>query len=139
MRTSSINHWMDARGSHGPTPEPRLQPLLALTPAPECPRDGDDLLGTNHGVLVLKEAPDRLLMTQAAASEHGADARPCRQPGQARGLPGPAACSADAHRGTALTFPLCCFDQIACGFGSSTPGKLLKRKRLLARLLSLKP
>jgi hypothetical protein len=56
-----------------------LRHLLALTPAPECPIDGSYPLGTDHCVMVMKDAPDRILMTHEAASEHGDDARQCLQ------------------------------------------------------------
>src|SRR5204863_5072587 len=37
--------------------------------------DGDYPLGTDHGVLVVKDAHDRILMTHEAASENGDDAK----------------------------------------------------------------
>jgi len=52
-----------------------LRPLLAITPAPECHMDGDDPLGTDHWVMVVKDAHDRSLITHEAASENGEDAR----------------------------------------------------------------
>src|SRR5262249_35886091 len=52
-----------------------LQQLLALTPATECHMDGYYPLGTDHCVMVVKDEPDRILMTHEADSEHGEDAR----------------------------------------------------------------
>ena len=75
MTKSSIKRWMDAIGSPLPTPEQMLQHLLARTPATECHIDGSDPLGTDHCVLVVKDEPDRILITHEAASEHGEDAR----------------------------------------------------------------
>jgi hypothetical protein len=77
--TSSITRWRDDLGSHVPTPEEMLQQLLALTPATACPSDGSSPLGTDHGVRVVKDAHDRILMTHEAGSEHGEDARTCRE------------------------------------------------------------
>src|SRR3989449_6719081 len=45
MTKSSIKRWMDAIGSHLPTPEEMLRHLLALTPVTECPIDGDFTTG----------------------------------------------------------------------------------------------
>ena len=75
MTQSSIKRWMDAIGAHVPTPEEMLRPLLALTPATECHMDGYDPLGTDHGVMVIKDEHDRILMTHEAASDTGEDAR----------------------------------------------------------------
>src|SRR3989442_102504 len=75
MTKSSMKRWIDAIGSHLPTPEQMLQHLLARTPATACPIDGADPLGTDHCVLVVKDEPDRILITHEAASEHGEDAR----------------------------------------------------------------
>ena len=72
---SSIKRWIDDIGSHLPTPEEMLQPLLALTPVTECHIDGYYPLGTSHGVMVVKDEHDRILMTHEAASEHGENAR----------------------------------------------------------------
>ncbi len=72
---SSIKRWIDDIGSPLPTPEQMLQQLLALTPATECHIDGDYPLGTDHCVMVVKDAHDRILITHEAASEHGDDAR----------------------------------------------------------------
>ena len=72
---SSIKRWIDAIGSHLPTPEKMLQQLLALTPATECHIDGYYPLGTDHCVMVVKDEHDRILMTHEVASENGADAR----------------------------------------------------------------
>jgi len=70
---------MDDIGAHLPTQEEMLQQLLALTPATECHIDGDDPMGTDHCVMVVKDEHARSLMTQAAASEHGEDAKQCLQ------------------------------------------------------------
>lgn len=72
---SSIKRWMEDMGANVPSPEERLQPWLALTPAPECPMDGDYPRGTDHCVMVGKDEPDRLLMPHEAGSETGAEAR----------------------------------------------------------------
>jgi hypothetical protein len=73
---SSIKRWIDDIGAHVPSPEERLRQLLALTPATECHSDGYYPLGTDHCVMVVKDEHARILMTHAAASEHGDDARP---------------------------------------------------------------
>jgi hypothetical protein len=93
MTTSSIKRWMDAIGSHLPTPEERLRQVLALAPATEGHLDGYDPLGTDHGGMGVKAEHDRLLMTHEAASENGDDARQCLQRGTALGLHVPAAFS----------------------------------------------
>jgi Transposase len=72
---SSIKRWIDAIGSHLPTPEQMLQQLLARTPATACHSDGYYPLGTDHCVMVVKDEHDRLLITHEAASENGDDAR----------------------------------------------------------------
>ena len=75
MTTSSINRWIDDIGAHVPTPAEMLQHLLALPPATACPMDGSSPLGTDNGVMGVKDEPDRILMTHEAASEHGEEAR----------------------------------------------------------------
>ena len=77
---SSSKRWMDDLGANVPPPEEILQPLLALTPATECPIDGYSPLGTDHCGMVVKDEPDRILMPHEAGSEHGEDARQCLQP-----------------------------------------------------------
>ncbi len=79
MTKSAIKRWMADSGSPLPTQEERLQPLRALTPATACPIDGDDPMGTDHWVMVVQDAHDRILMTREVASEHGADAQPLLQ------------------------------------------------------------
>jgi hypothetical protein len=74
---SSIKRWIDDIGSHLPTPEAMLRHLLALTPVTACPIDGDYPLGTDHCVMVVKDAHDRILMTHEAAAAKGDDARQC--------------------------------------------------------------
>ena len=101
ITTASSKRWMDAIGSHLPTPEERLRQLRALTPATACHIDGDSPVGTDHGVLVLKDEPARILLTPEAASENGEEARQCLQRGQALGLHVTAACSDDSQRFTA--------------------------------------
>lgn len=59
---------------------------------------GDDPLGTDHGVMVRKDAHDRLLMTHEAASEHGDDARQLLQHVKALGLHVIAACCVHSFR-----------------------------------------
>src|SRR4029434_8079594 len=72
---SSIKRWIDAIGTHLPTPEEMLQQFLALTPVTECHIDGYYPLGTDHCVMVVKDEHDRILITHEAASENGEDAR----------------------------------------------------------------
>ena len=75
MTKSSIKRWIDDIGAHVPSQEEMLRQLLALTPATECHIDGYYPLGTDHCVMVVKEAHDRILMTHEAASENGDEAR----------------------------------------------------------------
>ena len=75
MTKSSIKRWIDAIGAHVPPPEELLRQLLARTPATACHMDGDYPLGTDHGVMVVKEEHDRILLTHEATSENGAEAR----------------------------------------------------------------
>src|SRR5438445_6207752 len=96
LPTSSLKRWLDASGSHGPPPEALRRQGLASTPATACPRAGSAPLGTDHGVRVGQDAQARLRITPDAASDHGAEARPCRQPCQALGLHVTVACSDDA-------------------------------------------
>ena len=97
MTTSSIQRWIDAIGSHLPTPEERLRQLLALAPATACPIDGSYPLGTDNGVMVVKDEHDRILITHEAASENGEDARPFLKRCQALGLQVTAVFSDDAQ------------------------------------------
>jgi len=97
MTKSSITRWMDDLGSHVPTPEAMLQPLLARTPATEGPMDGAYPLGTDKGVLVVQDAPDRLLLTPEATSEHGEEARKWLETCKAHGLHVTAALSDDSQ------------------------------------------
>lgn len=97
---ASITRGLDDMGAHLPTPEEMLRHLLALTPVTECPMDGDDPLGTDHGVMVVKDAHARILMPHEAASEHGDDARQCLQRGKDRGLQVTAAVSDASQRFT---------------------------------------
>jgi hypothetical protein len=94
---SSIKRWMDDIGSHLPTPEQMLQQLLARTPATECHIDGSYPLGTDHGVMVVKDEPDRILLTHEAASENGDEARKFLQPLKDLGLTITAAFSDDSQ------------------------------------------
>ena len=72
---SSIKRWIDDIGSHLPPPEEMLRQLLAITPATACHIDGYYPLGTDHCVMGVKDAHDRILITHEAASENGEDAR----------------------------------------------------------------
>ncbi len=101
MTKSSIKRWMDDMGSNLPTPEEMLRQLLALAPATACHIDGDDPLGTDHCVMVVKDEHDRILMTHEAASENGDDARQFLQRCKALGLHGTAAFSDDSQSCTA--------------------------------------
>src|SRR5262245_45911721 len=76
---SSIKRWIDDIRSHLPPPEEMLRQLLAIAPAMECHIDGYYPLGTDHGVMVVKDEHDRILMTHEAASENGDAARQCLQ------------------------------------------------------------
>ena len=94
---SSIKRWMDAIGSNVPTPKEMLRQLLALAPATACHIDGSSPLGTDNGVMVVKDAHARLLMTHEAASENGEDARQFLQRCAALGLQVTAAFSDSAQ------------------------------------------
>src|SRR6267142_2002468 len=94
---SSIKRWIDAIGTRLPTPEEMLRHLLTCAPATECHLDGYDPLGTDHGVMVVKDEHDRILMTHEAASEHGEDARKFLQHVKDLGLNVTAAFSDDSH------------------------------------------
>ena len=83
---SSIKRWIDDIGSHVPSQEEMRQPWLAITPATECHSDGDYPRGTDTCVMVVKDAHDRILMTQEVGSENGADARKFLQKLKAHGL-----------------------------------------------------
>jgi len=96
MTKSSIKRWLDDMGAHVPAPEEMLRQWRAIAPATACPIDGSDPLGTDHGVMVVKEEHDRILLTHEAASEHGEDARQLLQQWKDRGLKGTAACSDDS-------------------------------------------
>jgi len=100
MTTSSIKRWMDDIGSHVPPPEEMLRQWLAITPATACHSDGYYPLGTDHGVMVVKDEHDRILMTHEAESEHGEDAKQCLKQLKALGLNVTAAFSDDSHRCT---------------------------------------
>jgi hypothetical protein len=94
---SSIKRWIDDIGSHLPTPEDMLRHLLALTPVTECHSDGYYPLGTDNGVMVVKDEHDRILMTHEAASENGDDARQFLQRLKDHGLQVTAAFSDDSQ------------------------------------------
>jgi hypothetical protein len=83
---SSMKRWIDDIGVHVPTPEEMLRHLLALAPATECHIDGYYPLGTDTCVMVVKDEPDRILITHEAASENGEDARQFLQRGKDLGL-----------------------------------------------------
>jgi len=72
---SSIKRWIDDIGSNLPKEEEMLQQLLALKPVTECHIDGDYPMGTAHGVMVVKDEHDRILMTHEVESENGDDAQ----------------------------------------------------------------
>lgn len=101
MTKASSKRWSDDMGTNVPTPAQRLQHLRAVMPVTACPIDGDDPLGTDHWVMVLQEAHDRILMTHEVASEHGADARKFLQHGKDLGRNVTAAFSADSQSFTA--------------------------------------
>ena len=93
---SSIKRWIDDIGSNLPSQEEMLQQLLAITPATECHIDGDSPRGTDHCVMVVKDEHARILMTQEAGSEHGAEARKFLQTLQDLGLKVTAAFAEDS-------------------------------------------
>jgi hypothetical protein len=97
MTTSSLTRWMDAIGTPLPPPEEMLQQFLALTPVTECHLDGSDPLGTDNGVMVVQDEHDRILLTPAAAAEHGEAAKQWLQQVKDRGLNVPAAFSEDSQ------------------------------------------
>jgi hypothetical protein len=97
---SSIKRWIDDIGSHLPSPEAMLRHLLVLTPVTECHIDGYSPLGTDNCVMVVKDEPDRILMTHEAASENGDDARQFLQQLKDRGLKVTAAFSDYSQRFT---------------------------------------
>jgi hypothetical protein len=83
---SSIKRWIDAIGSNLPSQEEMLQYLLVLKPVPECHLDGYYPMGTDNCVMVVKDEPDRILMTYETESENGDDARQFLKRLKARGL-----------------------------------------------------
>ena len=97
MTKSSLKRWIDDIGANLPSQEEMLRQLLALTPATECHIDGYSPLGTDHCVMVVKDAHDRILMTHEAASEHGDEARQFLQRLKDCGLKVPAAFSDDSQ------------------------------------------
>jgi hypothetical protein len=94
---SSIKRWIDDIGTPLPPPEERRRQRLARVPVTQCHSDGSFPLGTDHGVMVVREEHDRLLMPHEAASENGEDARPFLQQGKDHGLKGTAAFSDDSQ------------------------------------------
>jgi Transposase len=87
---------MDDIGANLPGQGEMLQPWLALTPATACQIDGDYPRGTDHGVMVVQDEPNRLLITHEARSENGAEARKFLQQLQDLGLNVTAACADDS-------------------------------------------
>jgi hypothetical protein len=101
---SALKRWMDASGSHFPTPAQLLRPRLLCLPVTECHRAGSSPLGTDHGGRVGKDAHDRLLIPHEAAAAKGDDAQQWLQRCQERGLQVTAAFSESSPRCTdALT------------------------------------
>src|SRR5712691_1203928 len=80
-----------------PPPEAMRQPWLALTPATAGHLDGDYPLGPENWVMVVKDAPARILMTPDAASEHGEDVKPLLQHAQDLGRTVTAAVADDSQ------------------------------------------
>ena len=129
LTQAAIKRWLEAMGSHWPTPAPRLPPLLALPPAPEWPRDGSSPLGTDPGVLGVKEEPARLLSPPAAAAEHGEAAGPGLHQRKDRGLHGTAAVSEASSSCTAAlnaVGPQARFQAAQCPTGKQSWGHLKK-------------
>jgi Transposase len=83
---SSSKRWMDDIGANLPRKEEMLQQLLVIAPATACHMDGYYPRGTDHCVMVVKDEPDRILMTYEAGSENGADARKFLQTWKDHGL-----------------------------------------------------
>jgi hypothetical protein len=98
MPQSSSKRWIADSGAHVPSQEEMRRPLLARTPATACHLDGSYPLGPDHGVMVVKDAHDRILMPPDAASEQGDEARPLLPRFKDCGPPVTAAVSDDAHR-----------------------------------------
>ena len=97
MTKSSLKRWIDDIGSHLPTEEEILQPLLARKPVTACHRDGDYPMGTDHGVMVVQDEQDRILMTHEVESEHGDEAQKFLKKLKDLGLPVTSAFSDDAE------------------------------------------
>ena len=97
IKKSSIKRWMDKIGANLPTQEEMLQQLLAIKPVTECHRDGYYPMGTDNGVMVVKDEHDRLLMTYETESENGDAARKFLKRLTARGLNVTAAFSDDSQ------------------------------------------
>jgi hypothetical protein len=72
---SSIKHWLDDIGVPVPAPGEMQQHLRALAPATACSLNDYYPLGTDHGVMVVKDGQDRIESTHAAASANGKKAR----------------------------------------------------------------
>ena len=100
LTKSSIKRWIDDIGSNLPSQEEMLQQWLALTPAPECPSDGDSPRGTDTCVMVVQDEHARTLMTHEAGSENGAAARQFLQKVKDLGLTVTAAVADYAQRFT---------------------------------------
>jgi hypothetical protein len=94
---ASIKRWMDAIGGQLPTPEEMLRHRLTLASATEGPGEGYYPLGTDTGVMVVTDEPDRLLITHEAVAANGADARQFLQRCTDLGLKVTAAFSAYSH------------------------------------------
>jgi hypothetical protein len=104
LTQSSSKRWIDDMGSHFPPPEQMRQPLRPLLPVTEGHLDSSSPRGTDHWVMVVKDAHDRILITHEAASEKGDEAQPLLQRCTDRGLTVPAAVSDSSQRCTeALT------------------------------------
>jgi Transposase len=98
---SSIKRWLDDIGANLPSQEERLQQLLAITPATECHLDGYYPRGTDHCVMVVKDAHDRILMTCEADAENGEEAQQFVQKLKDLGRTVTAAFAEYSHRFTA--------------------------------------
>jgi hypothetical protein len=74
-----------------------LRQWLAIIPATACHIDGYYPLGTDHGVMVVKDEHDRILITHEAASDNGEEARQFLKKLTALGLHVTAAFADDSH------------------------------------------
>ena len=137
MTPSAMPRWLDALGGPWPRPAERLGPLRALAPVTECPRDGSYPLGTDTCVMVVPAAHARLLITHAAASEQGEEARQGLPRCTDLGRTVTAAFSASSH---SVTAAITAVDPHArCQAAHGPPGTNLGGPRKKSRLSYRRP